>query len=744
MNIHANFTGGNIRILRIDGSHVYMQNEIRDTMEDWFYWAFCVEGAQGTTLTFHFDKKWLGYYGPAVSHDLHNWRWKDEEAAAGASDTFTYTFGGDEACVYFAHNMLYHPAMFDDFCKELGLEKRTLCKSERGRDVPYLRVGQGSETILLTARHHACESTGSYVLEGVLRELIRNPIPDTEIVAVPFVDYDGVIDGDQGKSRAPYDHNRDYIPETEAIYASVREIRKMAAAKPLRYAFDFHSPWHLGSQNDWVFVPQKHFDILKNITRFQRFLEQAITPESLPYSPEGTYMPGEDWNKVGSPCFGTYMHATAGAELAFTLETPYFMALDVPHTNGYGSGVAFSAARGRELGRCFARALHEYHHRSVKISFTGDILYNHPMNCWYQTEQGYDYLPMFRRIWGRLPDADYLVGNIETPVAGEQNDGYTHSRWCFNTPDAALDALKKTGFDLITLANNHAMDRKQAGVIATLDACDRVGLDHIGLYRTKEENEAVFVREIGGIRVGFVNATYGTNAFAHHNFLGENEKHMIKMTQPEETLEGSIHLLLSGEEIEKQTRALYGETVDPVVTPYLERLKEDIQRTKAQSDYVVMLLHSGGQLNPTPDAYTQMLVKKIWEYGADIIVGNHPHIIHPSTLDGDRFTAYCLGNIMCSEAAFAKAGHIIDPDYSAILNLTLEKKENGVIEKHLSFRLCQIMHDPDRKKAPWVVDTYDQWRRTPYDAYKETILFYANRFMPGMNYTEPMTEYPIC
>ena len=98
------------------------------------------------------------------------------------------------------------------------------------------------------------------------------------------------------------------------------------------------------------------------------------------------------------------------------------------------------------------------------------------MNRWYQTDQGYDYLLMFRRIWGRLPDSDYLVGNIETPIAGEQNDGYTHSRWCFNTPEAALDALKKTGFDLITLANNHAMDRKQAGVLATLDACDRVGL----------------------------------------------------------------------------------------------------------------------------------------------------------------------------------------------------------------------------------------------------------------------------
>ena len=70
MRIHADFTGGNIRVLRICDADVYVQNEIRDTMEDWFYWAFCVEDAAGQTLTFHLDKSWLGYYGPAVSHDL--------------------------------------------------------------------------------------------------------------------------------------------------------------------------------------------------------------------------------------------------------------------------------------------------------------------------------------------------------------------------------------------------------------------------------------------------------------------------------------------------------------------------------------------------------------------------------------------------------------------------------------------------------------------------------------------------
>lgn len=72
MKIHSDFIGGNIDVVRVTDAEVFLKNQIRDTMEDWFYWAFCVEGAQGKTLTIHFDKKWIGYYGPAVSHNLRD------------------------------------------------------------------------------------------------------------------------------------------------------------------------------------------------------------------------------------------------------------------------------------------------------------------------------------------------------------------------------------------------------------------------------------------------------------------------------------------------------------------------------------------------------------------------------------------------------------------------------------------------------------------------------------------------
>ena len=179
IRIHNEFIGGNGQLIKRVGDDIYIRNELRDTIDDWFYWAFCIEGAAGQTLTFHLGHKRIGYWGPAVSHDRKVWRWL---GTGIGGDTFTYQFGDDENCVYFAHHMLYDPARFYDLTERHGLTVGELCKSPKGRSVPYLTIGDGDRMILLTARHHACESTGSYVLEGTVDAILNNPIPDRKSV----------------------------------------------------------------------------------------------------------------------------------------------------------------------------------------------------------------------------------------------------------------------------------------------------------------------------------------------------------------------------------------------------------------------------------------------------------------------------------------------------------------------------------------------------------------------------------
>ena len=343
IRIHSDFTGGNIRVKSIEGDTVYLENELRDSTIDWFYFAFCVEGAEGREIKFVMQKNRLGYFGPAVSHDGREWHW----LGACDGDSFTYKFDSDEHRVYFAHSMLYHPDRFDDLCKRLDLQVDELCKSRKARSVPCLKFGEGEISIILTSRHHACESTGNLVLEGVITELVRDPINGATVFAVPFVDYDGVLDGDQGKSRDPHDHNRDYTDSP--IYPEVRAIREYTDEHGCNFGFDFHSPWHRGGINDKIFVVRNMEEKLAEFDRFSTALESEITPDSMQYSINNDFPPNTSWNQP-STSFGCTMNSRPECHLAFTLESAYFGTNDDP----------VSADKLIELGKCFARAIKKY------------------------------------------------------------------------------------------------------------------------------------------------------------------------------------------------------------------------------------------------------------------------------------------------------------------------------------------------------------------------------------------------
>ena len=347
MRIHSKFTGGNIVVDRIENDTVYLERDLRDTEGDWFYWAFCVEGAAGRTLTFVFPSKHrVGRFGAAVSHDLAEWHWSE----SGNGNVFTYTFSEGEDQVYFAHNMLYHPSHFDAFCARMGLTQEIFCRSVKGRALPAVRFGEGDKQLLLTARHHACEATGSYVLEGVIEQLLTTLPKGYAALVVPFVDYDGVVDGDQGKNRRPYDHNRDYTDKP--IYEVVERMMAFGRENDLRYTFDFHSPWHMGNQNDYVFFSRSTEAMEPQIDRFSEYMKQETAACELKYTGAWDVGPNEAWNNENSPNSKNYFSKQSSVCLSVTTETPYFGV-----TDGFGK---ISQQAMREFGRAFGRSIAQY------------------------------------------------------------------------------------------------------------------------------------------------------------------------------------------------------------------------------------------------------------------------------------------------------------------------------------------------------------------------------------------------
>lgn len=322
----------------------------------------------------------------------------------------------------------------------------------------------------------------------------------------------------------------------------------------------------------------------------------------------------------------------------------------------------------------------------VCLQFTGDILCQMPQTEACRTENGFDYAPVFAPVQKRLAECDYLIGNLETPVAGEKL-GYSDRLYQFNTPDAFLDMIRDSGFDLLSTANNHCMDRHVEGLVETLNRLDARGILHTGTFRSQEERDTPCIVTVGGIRFGFISYTYGTNAFFHHMYLPDDQPWAVNLLQPEEEKEGAIDLL-DEPNIARRVQELY-ETENPVfrkeIEPRLLQLKQDIRAAReAGAEYVVMLLHCGGQHNLMPDAYTRWIVDYIAQTDVDLIIGHHQHILHPCKRVGKPFVAYCLGNLT-DTPDHNPNGQGIGEEYSILLRVNVEKDENGVSEKGITF-----------------------------------------------------------
>lgn len=220
------------------------------------------------------------------------------------------------------------------------------------------------------------------------------------------------------------------------------------------------------------------------------------------------------------------------------------------------------------------------------IVSTGDIMMHMPQtNAGRQADGGYDYTFMFEKVAPILHDADLVIGNLEVPLAGEAA-GYSGYPM-FNAPSVLAKNLKEAGFDVLTTANNHCLDKRFDGLSATLDTLDAEGLLHTGTARTAEEQQTILMNEVAGVKIAYIGATYGTNGI-----------------NPPKDKKFSVD--------------------------YIDQnaLLDKIAQARAQgAQYVIVMLHWGVEYQPNPNKEQTALARTLLRGGADLILGNHPHVL---------------------------------------------------------------------------------------------------------------------
>lgn len=258
----------------------------------------------------------------------------------------------------------------------------------------------------------------------------------------------------------------------------------------------------------------------------------------------------------------------------------------------------------------------------VTLLFAGDVMGHRPqVDAAYDRATGqYDYSDCFRYVEPYIQSADFACANLEVTLGGPPYTGYP----CFSSPDALLFEVQNIGFDLLFTANNHVLDRGKPGVERTIMMLDSVGMPHAGSYVDSISCDTSYpiIMDVKGLKVGFINATYGTNGIKEKAPNVVNRLDTVQMARD------------------------------------LERLDE------MGADLKVAVLHWGNEYELKGNKSQLRCAQSLANHGADLIIGGHPHVVQNAdtifNASGKPVVLYySMGNFISNQQKLETKGGIM-------------------------------------------------------------------------------------
>ena len=225
----------------------------------------------------------------------------------------------------------------------------------------------------------------------------------------------------------------------------------------------------------------------------------------------------------------------------------------------------------------------------AKLIAVGDIMmHGTQIRSGYNAQtKTYSYQAFFTEVKDILSQGDWVIGNLETTLAGPES-GYTGYPQ-FNAPAALADGIKWAGFNILTTANNHSLDRREKGVLKTLENLRDRGLYPVGTAASLEESQQILMLEKNEIIMAFLAYSYGTNGIP----IPKGKDYLVNLINE-------------------------------------QKMIQDITKARENgADIVTVALHFGAEYQRQPNAEQKQLVANLVNAGADIILGSHPHVVQP-------------------------------------------------------------------------------------------------------------------
>jgi poly-gamma-glutamate capsule biosynthesis protein CapA/YwtB (metallophosphatase superfamily) len=238
---------------------------------------------------------------------------------------------------------------------------------------------------------------------------------------------------------------------------------------------------------------------------------------------------------------------------------------------------------------------------TITIAAVGDIMLGHRAEAYLRTE-GPDY--PYRNVLPVLKQASLVIGNLECPLSA-RGTAVENKQFTLRAGPDAVRSLTAAGIRVVTLANNHAMDFGPLALEDTLSILSENGILATGAGMDLADARSPALLRINGRTIAFL---------------------AYSLTFPLE---------------------FYASSGRPGTAPgYKEYVRADIERVRPKADLVVVSFHWGAELAPTAKGYQQELGRKAIDWGADLVLGHHPHVLQELELYRGRLIAYSLGNFV--------------------------------------------------------------------------------------------------
>lgn len=238
---------------------------------------------------------------------------------------------------------------------------------------------------------------------------------------------------------------------------------------------------------------------------------------------------------------------------------------------------------------------------------------------------GYDFKPQITLIKEKVKDYDIAYYNQETILGGTSLGLSDYPT--FNSPQEVGDAMRDAGFNLVSLATNHTVDRGKQAVLNSREYWNRFeDVQAVGSYSSIEEKSKLETKvlEVNNIKYAMLNYTYGTNG------MPVSDSYLVNVWPTD---------------IDNIGNPEY----DSKYQAYKDTVKNDISKLRDKVDVLMVAMHWGIEYTHTPTNYEKDMAKFLADNDVDIIIGTHPHVIQPVEWIDDTLVIYSLGNFISAQ-----------------------------------------------------------------------------------------------